>query len=173
MPRDILTFLGLVSWAHADTRYLLSHEKSVCPSRHKPTCSTTALFLSLTEASDPSGSMQELQVSQGSPSRVSPLEPWGSSGSLWVPVQPSRAEQPCAGPKPGRSRACKPAEVSDFPDTCCCWQPALSHLQSDLMLHPSRGVTQEGLGLTLSGGVWFGHSPHNCLCLPPPRAGWP
>ena len=42
------------------------------------------------------------------------------------------------------------------------WQHALSHVQSDLMLHHSRGVTQEELGLTLSGGVWFGHPPHYC-----------
>lgn len=54
------------------------------------------------------------------------------------------------------------------------WQRALSHVQSDLMLHHSRGVTQEELGLTLSGGVWFRHpptllsslSPHPTLACP-------
>lgn len=76
-------------------------------------------------------------------------------------------EQPCAAPGAGGSRACKPAVLTDFLDTCCRWQQALSHVQSDLMLHHSRGVTQEELGLTLSGGVWFGHSPHNCPPSPP------
>lgn len=47
------------------------------------------------------------------------------------------------------------------------WQQALSHVQSDLMLHHSRGVTQEELGLTLSGGVWFGH-PYT-IVFPPPH----
>lgn len=51
------------------------------------------------------------------------------------------------------------------------WQRALSHVQSDLMLHHSRGVTQEEPGLTLSGGVWFGHPHAIVLPLPPPHVG--
>lgn len=135
-----------------------SQQSQICTLNH----SFFPLYLML---SDCSGSSQELQLSHGLPGQC-------TLWSLCFCVQATAAageQHSSSHGTMGRGPA-NPCWLETSWTRAASWQQALSHVQSDLMLHHSRGVTQEELGLTLSGGVWLGHPSHSCFpSLPSPH----
>lgn len=148
-------FWGLVSWAY------LTAQGICCPT-HTPSASQQAQTNTLSHSSFPSltGAFWLLWLQPGAVGvpRVSQQGcPLWSRGFRAAAIAAGPANPPC----PQNSRTRTRAAAGSGP----------SHVPGELMLHHSRGVTQEELGLTLSGGVWFGHFPHNCPPCPPGRVG--
>lgn len=116
--------------------------------------------------SDSSGFSQELQISRGPPGACVPVcQPTPCPGSSSTRAVQGNSTVCGSHSRTGPSPANPPWLQTSW-TRAASWQHALSRVQSDLMLHHSRGVTQEELGLTLSGGGWFGHPPHYCLPSP-------
>lgn len=158
-----------VSWAHVDsTSFLLSDAKSKWAPADTGQHTPPQLFF----FSDAFLTVLALARSCSSPMSFRASVPSGACVSVSRRLQhqgngTARISRGTMGHRPAN-----PCWLETSWTRAASWQQALSHVQSDLMLHHSRGVTQEEPGLTLSGGVWFGHPPHYCLPSPPPPPRW-